>query len=305
MPEELTGLTELTAQAAGAFRVVAERSAPAESRSGAGVHAVRTAEGRAAYLKATPTALGPRALAAARRELRFYRVLAPLVPLRTPRLLDFLDTAAGVALLLAAAGEPKAAASWTDGMWAGLGRDLAALHRTPLPAGDWAGPDPLLDALDAPDLAGITAFWGAALPGLPGLLDGRAELRERITALPRGLIHGDCHADNILYTAGTRTYLDWQAAGVGRPVADLAFLSVRATPSGTVVPRALADAYLTARPCDRRAFTRALVAEELGVLLFLWPPFAAFHTPEGIARVHRRARVLGGAYGEAVGGRGG
>ncbi|ONK13428.1 aminoglycoside phosphotransferase family protein [Streptomyces sp. MP131-18] len=295
MPDELT---ELTKQAVGAFRVVGERSAPAGSRSGAGVHAVRTADGRAAYLKVTPAALGPRALSAARRELRFYRELAPSVPLRTPRLLDALDTAAGVAVLLVAAGEPKDAASWTDGMWADLGRDLAALHGTPLPAGDWTGPDPLLDALDAPDLAGITAFWGDALPGLPGLLDGRVELRERITALPPGLIHGDCHADNIVHAAGRRTYLDWQAAGVGRPVADLAFLSVRATPSGTAVPRALADGYLAVRPCDRRSFMRALVAEELGVLLFLWPPFAAFHTPEHIARVHRRARVLGEVYGE-------
>ncbi len=69
---------------------------------------------------------------------------------------------------------------------------------------------------------------------------------------------------------------------------------MRATPSGAAVPPALTDAYLAARPCDRRTFARALVAEELAVLVFLWPPFAAFNTPAGIARVRRRARVLAG-----------
>ncbi|MEV6494618.1 hypothetical protein AB0M20_39240, partial [Actinoplanes sp. NPDC051633] len=102
-----------------------------ESRSGAGVQPVTTAGGVLAYAKTTPASLGPGALAAARRELRFYLELAPTAPVRTPALLDHLDTGDGVGLLLAATGAPLDAARWTTAMWAALGRDLAALHRVP------------------------------------------------------------------------------------------------------------------------------------------------------------------------------
>ncbi|MET7337852.1 phosphotransferase [Nonomuraea sp. NPDC005650] len=284
--------------AAREFRVVAERrKGGAEARSGAAVHAVRTVDGDAAFLKATPATLGAQALLAARRELRFYRDLAPVVPVRTPRLLDFLDTESGVAVLLTAAGQPRGSASWTPGMWAELGEDLAALHRMPPPtAGDWNRPDALLDALDSPDPPEHTAFWAAALPQLGDLLTRRAELREEIIALSPTFIHGDCHTDNIVLSASALTFCDWQSTGVGRPVSDLAFLSVRATPSGAVVPRAFIEAYLRHRPCDRRVLERALVAEELAVFLFLWPPYAAFNSEEGIARVHARTRELAERY---------
>ncbi|GAA4596178.1 hypothetical protein GCM10023194_67680 [Planotetraspora phitsanulokensis] len=288
MPSELVEL------ALREFRVVAERyDARVESRSGAGVHVVRTINGEAAYLKATPATLGAQALAAARRELRFYRYLAPTAPVCTPRLLNFLDTEEGVAVLLAAAGQPQDAPSWTPGMWTSLGRHLAALHSMPLPtAGDWNRPDALLEALATPNLTEITAFWAAPLPQLSELIARRAELRDQISALPPVFVHGDCHTDNIVYAAGSPVFCDWQSAGVGRPVSDLAFLSVRATPSGTVVPRVLIDAYLDHRPGDRGLLERALVAEELAVLVFLWPPYAAFNSPTGIARVRSRAREL-------------
>ncbi|TDC77646.1 hypothetical protein [Streptomyces hainanensis] len=85
---------------------------------------------------------------------------------------------------------------------------------------------------------------------------------------------------------------DWQAVGIGRPTTDLAFPGVRATPSGVVVPRALLDAYLVGRPGDRRALTRALVAEELAVLVFQWPGYAGFNSPAGNENVRRRARAF-------------
>ncbi|MEU4233892.1 phosphotransferase [Nonomuraea sp. NPDC026600] len=137
-----------------------------------------------------------------------------------------------------------------------------------------------------------TAFWAATLPQLSGLIARRAELRDQVSALPPVFVHGDCHTDNIVHAAGSPVFCDWQSTGVGRPVSDLAFLSVRATPSGTVVPRALIDAYLDHSPGDRGLLERALVAEELAILVFLWPPYAAFNSPAGIARVHSRAREL-------------
>ncbi len=71
-----------------------------DARSGAGVWAVRTAADGDAYLKVTAATRGPADLAAARRELRVYRELAPTLPVRTPPLLDALDGEAGVAVLL-------------------------------------------------------------------------------------------------------------------------------------------------------------------------------------------------------------
>jgi aminoglycoside phosphotransferase (APT) family kinase protein len=288
------------------FGVAAQESrARLESRSGAGVRAVRTTDGQTGYVKVTPAMLGPRALAAARRELRFYQDLAPVAPVRTPRLLDCVDAEDGVAVLLEAAGEPRDAASWTADMWADLGRELATLHSMPLPTGtDWNRPDALREALADPDLEEIYACWAPALPQLADLVAQRIELEDQIRALPPVFTHGDCHTDNIVHSAGSLVFCDWQEAGIGRPVSDLAFLSVRVTPAGVTVPRALVDAYLDNRPCERHALQRALVAEELAILVFLWPPFAAFNSLSGIARVRRRARELTGRWFETPGGPG-
>lgn len=285
---------ELMKWASSKFGVVAERyGSPLESRSGAGVHPVRTVGGEAAYLKVTPVALGARALASARRELRFYRELGPVVPVCVPSLLDAMDTEEGVAVLLATAGEPRAPSTWTPRMWASLGRELAALHSMPPPeAAGWDRPDGLEESLAAPDERQIAEFWADTLPQLPTLMSLRAEFQERMRSLPPVFIHGDCHTDNIVHGAGSLVFCDWQVTGTGRPVSDLAFLSVRATPSGTVVPGVLVDAYLKSRPYDRHALERAMVAEELATHVFQWPPFAPFNSPIGIDRVRRRACEL-------------
>lgn len=284
------------------FGVVGQVSAARlESRSGAGVHAVRTTDGQTAYLKVTPALLGPQALAAARRELFFYQDVAPVASVRTPRLLDCVDTEDGVAVLLEAAGEPKEPASWTAGMWASLGRELATLHSMPLPkGGGWNRPDALREALADPDLEKIRAFWAPVLPQLADLVSRRVELEDHVGALPPVFIHGDCHTDNIVHSAGSLVFCDWQAAGIGRAVSDLAFLSVRVTPAGVTVPRALIDAYLDHRPCERHTLQRALLAEELAILVFLWPPFAAFNSPSGITHVRCRARELTGQWFETL-----
>ncbi|GAB2982749.1 hypothetical protein GCM10023080_056150 [Streptomyces pseudoechinosporeus] len=256
---------------------------------------MRTVDGQGAYLKVTPAVLGPEAIAAARRELRFYQRLAPLAPVRTPRLLDHLDTEDGVAVLLEAAGEAHEPGAWTARMWADLGRELAGLHSMPLPTeAEWTRPDALCEDLADPDLEQINAFWASTLPQLPELLAHRAELGDQMDAVPPVFIHGDCHTDNLVYSrgAGSVVFCDWQAAGIGRPASDLAFLSVRATPAGTTVPQALIDAYVDSRPCERHTLQRALLAEELAVFLLLWPSFAAFNGALGIARVRRRTLEL-------------
>ncbi len=99
-----------------------------------------------------------------------------------------------------------------------------------------------------------------------------------------------------MHSTGSLVFCDWQVVGIGRPVTDLAMLSVRATPTGTAIPRELIDAYLESRPGDRLALERALVAEELAILVFLWPHYARFNSPAGVARVRFRARELAGPY---------
>jgi aminoglycoside phosphotransferase (APT) family kinase protein len=268
-------------------------SAACDSRSGASVRPVRTSEGRKAYLKVTPATLGPQKLAAARRELRFYRELAPATPVPTPALLGGHDTPDGVSILLADAGKTRPAADWTEPMWAALGRELAHLHRMPRPPGaDWNRPDALDHALTSPDIAAITAFWSPVLPQLPRLLARRAEFTSQLAMLPPAFVHGDCHTANLLPSPSGVTFCDWQSVGVGRVSSDLAFPGVRAASSGVTVPHALVEAYLQTMPGDPRMLRRALLAEELAVFVFLWPPYAAFNDAAAITRVHRRAQHL-------------
>jgi Ser/Thr protein kinase RdoA (MazF antagonist) len=254
-----------------------------------------------AYLKVTPATVEPQALAAARRELRFYRDIAPRAPVRTPRLLDHTDTDEGVAVLLEATGRPRNVEAWTPAMWAALGRELAALHSMPCPRdADWGGPETLRQALAEPDLPAIEAFWSPTLPRLADLLSQRAALERHMATLPTAFIHGDCHTDNITQSAGTLVFCDWQGAGIGRPVSDLAFLNVRAAPVGVTAPAALLDAYLDNRPCERSTLRLALLAEELAVYLFQWPHYATYNSPSGLAHVRQRAREIAGQWFEAA-----
>jgi Ser/Thr protein kinase RdoA (MazF antagonist) len=273
-----------------------------DARSGAGITRVRTADGRPAYLKTTPAELGARAVQAARRELAFYRDLAPAVPVRTPELLRSHETDRGIALLLTDMGCVVPAASWHRSWWAKLGQHLAALHSIDLPdAPLWERPDPLQAAMNAPDIGGIEAFWTPSLPGLAALLNATADLVAQLSTLPLAFTHGDCHTGNVVLAEDRLSFCDWQAAGIGRPVADLAFLSVRATPSGVVVPPDLVVTYAAHRSLDPAELRSVLIAEELAVLIFLWPPFAAHNSRAGVARIRSRARDLAQQWGRGRG----
>lgn len=260
---------DLLARAMRELRVTVEGpGTQPDARSGAGIWVVRSG---AAFLKITPA--GP----AADRELHFYRDVAPAAPVRTPALLGVVSDESGVALLLEAAGSPLPPASWTSTMWGTLGTELAALHSMPVPSGTPS----VLPPVDV-------AFWAGRLPDRPDL----AALTAAMDAMPTVFAHGDCHTANLLHGKDSLVFCDWQSSGPGRPSADLAFPSVRATPSGTVVPPALVDAYLEARSVDPVVLRRAVVAEELATFLCLWPPYAPFNGPDAVARVVARTRDL-------------
>jgi hypothetical protein len=265
----------------------------AHSQSPAGVHRVRTATGRDAYLKTTPAELGPEAVLAARREVRFYRELASGLACRTPELLASYDAEDGIAVLLASAGRAKVPQSWSPSMWAACGGRLALLHTTPLPPGeDWHRPDPLLRAMAEPVLESITACWAQVLPELPRILSSADELVSHGSLRPAVFTHGDCHTGNIVFLGEHPAFCDWQAAVVGRAASDLAFLSVRATPLRVAVPPDLVTAYLDHANGDREELERALIAEELAVFVFQWPHFSHLNAPAAVAHVRRRVRFL-------------
>ena len=177
-------------------------------------------------------------------------------------------------------------------MWSALGRDLAALHAMVPPAQPgWQGPDALPHGLADSDLAATRTFWAPTLPHFDELLSRLAEQESDMKALPPAFVHGDCHTENIVHRAAALVFCDWQAAGIGRPLSDLALLSVRATPAGVTVPSTVLDAYLADGRHDRRTAERALLAE-LAIFLVQWPPFAVYNTPTGVERVRRRTRML-------------
>ncbi|MEV6633046.1 aminoglycoside phosphotransferase family protein [Actinoplanes sp. NPDC051470] len=243
-----------------------------ESRSGAGVYPVTMVDGSPAFVKISRTS---------DRELRFYRSLAPAAPVRTPRLLDHLDAGGdGVALLLEDAGPTRPVDRWTPAMWAALERDLAALHAMPPPSGPgWETPGPLAFL----DFKAVRAFWAPALPRLDDIFAAIGRLRADLAGPPLAFVHGDCHTENITVDGDALVFCDWQMAGIGRPSADYALLNVRATPAGVTVPINL----------DRATtLGRAVLAEELAILVFQWPQYAAYNTPAGNDHIRARAAAL-------------
>ena len=259
--------------------------APTGSASGSLVLPVTTSAGVAAMLKITIGAGGV-PWSASLRELDFYRQLAGVVGVRTPRLLDHQQTDDSIALVVTRHPAPRPAQDWSHDHWLLLADDLAVLHRRPVDA----SPSPR----SLPDPAwAAAAFWRGSGATIARLLDEPGDLQERAAALGPTFVHGDCHADNISVTAEGLVWLDWQGSGPGNPAGDLAFPGVRARPSGVDVPVAdIVQRYAQQRHLSPAAVSDAVLASVLLVLLFEWPDYAQFNSAEGNQRVRDRARQL-------------
>lgn len=267
----------------------------AGSMSGSHVHAVNRLDGRRAVLKVTTGADGPE-LEAGRRELHVYRHLRERVGVRTPELIDHREAEDFVALLLTAHPAPLPAIRWSRTQWLSLADDLAQLHQTPVPAGsEWRRPSWLADTLHRPDLAATQEFWSC--PGEPELLapilSETAALWEAIEVPAECFLHGDCHTDNILINDNELVWTDWQGAGAGNPGVELAFPSIRATPAGALLPQGeMIRRYATTRGLGEADLSRAVLAAELSIFLFVWPEYARYNNEFGIDRVHQRVQYL-------------
>jgi Ser/Thr protein kinase RdoA (MazF antagonist) len=260
--------------------------------SGSGVF--RLVDGGDAYvLKVTE---GARADAV--RELTFYQVLADRVPVRTPRFVDGLRTDDLTILLVTAAEPVRPARTWDLARWLEVASQLGSLHRA-LDRGGLAA-HPWLRA-ERPETAGSTderlSLWrrsrlaSVALP----LLADLERLRIAVHRLPVCLVHGDCHAENLLVDSeGHLVWADWAEVGVGRGPEELAILWQRAEFDGAAVPREpMVTTYAQARGIDvDDAFREALTAAELLMILLGWPAFLLERPSGGRDALFRRFERL-------------
>jgi Ser/Thr protein kinase RdoA (MazF antagonist) len=267
----------------------------AGSMSGSRVHAVTRPDGGAAVLKVTIASAGS-AREAAERELDVYLHLGSRIGVRTPQLLGHRKSTDAIALLLTARPAPRPAQQWRHSDWLHLADDLARLHGTPVPADPrWRRPHWLGATLTEPDLARADAFW--CWPGehelIRPILTDTQPLQDAMNTLADCFLHGDCHTDNVVIEDSHLIWLDWQGAGAGNPAAELAFPSVRATPSGASLPQQeMLDRYAGDRDLDSARVSRATLAAELAIFLLTWPEYASYNTDTGIGRVHRHVQQL-------------
>jgi len=243
--------------------------------SGSSVHRLVVVEGDAVLKITTHRGETP---PHARVEATFYRELAGRLRIRTPDLLGSAETSDLSVLLLSAAEPTLPAASWTVDDWLRVAGELGTLHGAvpvdELATLDWlpgeAGDEDLSAAPRLRSWWAETSVYSFALP----LLDRLPELRAIVQRVPRCLVHGDCHVDNLLVTDdGGFVWIDWQGVRTGRGVEDLALLWQRAEFAGGTPPRAeMLAGYARSRDLHLDStVSAALAAHELELLLTAWP----------------------------------
>lgn len=274
--------------------------------SGSRIHFATQHDGTPCVLKVTSLRKDSDARAG-RRELTFYRDVASQVPVHTPDLLGVYEDSDAIGMLLSFHSTVESATRWNRTSWQALATDLAHLHSTVLPeVTSWVKDDEdRFHPLRAPsDIAMIEKFWRDYLASaLDAILDSRDELEREILQAGTSFLHGDCHTDNILRESRGLVWIDWQSTRVGNPAMELAFLSARVTPSGVQVPARFLTTYCSEREIELEQIRRSVIAAELSIFIFEWPPYAVFDTPDGTSRVRHRTRYLAEQWLDMVSGR--
>ena len=167
-----------------------------------------------------------------RRERLVYEGLLPRVDVGSPRLVGagegwlLLEKVAGVELYQ------------VDDLavWRAVAGEVARMHRSfaALGATDEAEASFRLLRVDGPYLDRWMDRASAALAGAEppwfGQLRGRyGQVRDRILSLPQAIVHGELYASNVLVSDATAPVrrvcpIDWEMAGVGAGLLDLAAL---------------------------------------------------------------------------------
>jgi Ser/Thr protein kinase RdoA (MazF antagonist) len=186
------------------------------------------------------------------REIAVYReILAPAgigAPVLVGALADgrrawlFLERVHGVPL-----DETREPAAWEE-----AARWLARLHARPLPP---AGAARLLRY----DAAWLRRWPGRAFradPGLAPLADAAERAVQVVAAWPAALLHGEFYPANVLVAEGRIRPVDWETAGTGPALIDLAALTSGAWER--VARARIEAAYRAALPAARRPSAREL-----------------------------------------------
>lgn len=251
----------------------------------------------------------------ARREIAFYRELAPCLPVPTPRLLGLqADDDGDLLLLLQAYDAPRALNELNDDQMAAVVAQVAGLH-----AAFW-GQDDLLERYpwlrrgaaqgEPPDWAHAMWLWQtqaasaplqrvitpAILAALPGWFDVLQRVERTVASYPCTLVHGDCHLGNVLWSANNPVWGDWQEVRVGVGPADMSFLLQRGCGSqDDAAFECWAEHYAallaaTARPRPDPVDTRRVMdVSELHMRLLEWPHYFDWLPPEAVA--HQLTRI--------------
>jgi len=221
---------------------------------------------------ATATRLFCNLMALGTTEVRFYREIAPALPVRVPDALCAVsDRAQGFALVLEDLAAGSAAfsdvahpvdAARAGTVVAALARLHAALWESPRFRSDLAwlrapGRNPLVGrerALCAlalrPGLARFPDLVPAAIRDAAGrVLAARDRLDARWAARPLTLVHGDDHLGNLFWEGEEVGFLDWQVTQIGPGMRDVSYFLVTSLPVEV-----------------RRAHERALIERYLAVL---------------------------------------
>nr|WP_231747420.1 aminoglycoside phosphotransferase family protein [Auraticoccus cholistanensis] len=232
----------------------------------------------------------PGAAAAAARELAVYTRLAPSHRLPTPRLLAARVEEHRTVLVLSRHRPAPAAERWPAELWRALVDALVVVHQTDVPTGtgtwSWT-PEPGL-LLSGPDRAVVDRLWSEPDDQrcLAVVHEQLAELEAAAAGPDRVLSHGDCHPGNVLLDGDRLLLTDWQGARLGASCADLAFVLIRAVPSGAVVPRdELLARYAAGRGLAPAELGRAVTAAQLLTLTRQYPHFAGYLGAGGRARL--------------------
>lgn len=242
---------------------------PLRGHSGAAVFALDVG-GRRTVLKAVRTPERPDP----NREWAFYHGLADRVPVRTPRLLASARTHDLEVLLLQWCQPARPARAWPLTTWLEVARQLGALHAELLDEELESLPWLSHREVDPRRIEARARLWAPHDERAARLFTDLPALVGACSAPPRCLIHGDCHAENLLEEGGL-VWIDWQGVGIGHGPEDLALLWQRAEFNGADVPREqMLRAYAAARGIvvdhDLR---RAVTAAEIRLLLMGWPSF--------------------------------
>jgi hypothetical protein len=193
------------------------------------------------------------------RELRYYQVLHPILPIAKPEMYFLTtDDRTGFHIIVmedlsATHRIPTHPHQWTHEELKSVLCAYAWLHTSTLNAEyPWLAPrhESALDFETIPEQVAIVqqaGIWGE-IPGLSELIAFARESHQTYAKVKLSLLHGDTTPANapLPNDLGSKpaTLIDWQDVGLGMPEFDLAYMDLQPFESGRLVPRSeLLDLY--------------------------------------------------------------